>query len=353
MKNRVVVFDTSNTPFLNNKIFELVVASKYPGAKSVYLFAELCKRNFIDIVTADFAISQNMDLVNALIITEIQTPYTSELLKRGAIKHSLICLETPSFSWKFYYKLKEVSSQYLHCYLFKGAENLVSKKTKFHPMVFPQPDSNQVRINSINSWQNRDFLVLFNSNQVRFIYKPLHIFASFLNKYLKEELYSLRRSAICYFSQFEDFKLYGRGWDKKLFGISNYEFKSALSVYKGPVEDKISTLSNFKFSICFENATFGGYITEKIFDCFFAGCIPIYYGAIDINQFIPKHCFIDFRDFNGFAELNVFLREINENQFKEYQDSIQDFLDSDKFLIFSESYYANKIFDNLNWISCE
>jgi hypothetical protein len=353
MKNKVVIFDTDNSPFLNNNIFDLNVASKYPGAKSIYLFSQLCRKNGFNIVTADFAISQNLDLKDALIVTEIQSSYTNELCKRGAIKHSLICLETPSFSWKFYHNLKEISSKYLHSYLFRGTEKLVSKETQFHPMVFPQPDSSQVKINTINGWRERDFLVLLNSNQVRFLYKPLHIYASFLNKYLKEELYSLRRKAICYFSQFDDFKLYGRGWDKKLFGISNYEFNAALSVYKGSVDDKIRTLSNFKFSICFENATFGGYITEKIFDCFYAGCIPVYFGAIDVDQFIPKTCFIDFRDFNGFADLNSFLREIDESKFIEYQNSIQDFLDSDKFLIFSESYYAKKLFDNLNIITSE
>ena len=329
------------------------MASKYPGAKSIYLFAELCKKNKINIITADFAISQNIDLAGALIVTEIHTKYTNELCERGAIKHSLVCLETPSFAWKFYHNLKRISSNYLHSYLFKGAEGLVSNKTQFHPMVFPQPDSKPINISSIKNWDDRDFLVLINSNQVRFLYKPLHIYASFINKYLKEELYSLRRSAICYFSQFEDFKLFGRGWDKKLFGISNYEFKSALSVYMGPVGDKVSVLSNFKFSNCFENSTFSGYITEKIFDCFYAGCIPIYYGASDIYEFIPKTCFIDFRDFNGFEELNMFLRKINESRFKEYQESIQEFLNSDSFLIFSESYYAKKVFYNLNFKVCD
>ncbi len=353
MGNKVLIFDSGNKPFLNNKIFDIELASKYPGAKSIYLFSELCKNDGINIVTADFAIIQNMDIKDALIVTEIQSPYTNELCRRGAIKHSLICLETPSFSWKFYHNLNEISSNYLHSYLFKGTEKLVSNKTQFHPMVFPQPDSNKEKINTIKKWGERDFLVLLNSNQVRFLYKPLHIYASFLNKYLKEELYSLRRKAICYFSQFEDFKLYGRGWEKKLFGISNYEYNAALSAYKGSVDDKVLTLSNFKFSICFENATFGGYITEKIFDCFFAGCIPVYFGANDVEQFIPKKCFIDFRDFNGFSDLNSFLREFDESKFNEYQNSIQDFLDSDEFLIFSESYYAQKLFQNLNFMTSE
>jgi hypothetical protein len=42
------------------------------------------------------------------------------------------------------------------------------------------------------------------------------------------------------------------------------------------VDSKKNTLEKYKFSICYENARdIPGYITEKIFDCFFAGCVPI------------------------------------------------------------------------------
>ncbi|MCL1721757.1 glycosyltransferase family 10, partial [Vibrio parahaemolyticus] len=55
-----------------------------------------------------------------------------------------------------------------------------------------------------------------------------------------------------------------------------YRYKS----YKGSVESKTHTLKNYKFCICFENAQMiEGYITEKIFDCFFSATVPIYWGA--------------------------------------------------------------------------
>ena len=31
-----------------------------------------------------------------------------------------------------------------------------------------------------------------------------------------------------------------------------------------------------------------GYITEKIFDSFFAGVVPIYWGAENITDYVPK-----------------------------------------------------------------
>ena len=44
-------------------------------------------------------------------------------------------------------------------------------------------------------------------------------------------------------------------------------------------DDKRKYVHEFKFNICPENANRFGYVTEKIFDAFRAGSIPIYYGS--------------------------------------------------------------------------
>ena len=36
-----------------------------------------------------------------------------------------------------------------------------------------------------------------------------------------------------------------------------------------------------------------GYVTEKIFDAFKAGCVPVYWGAENITKYVPAECFID------------------------------------------------------------
>ena len=43
--------------------------------------------------------------------------------------------------------------------------------------------------------------------------------------------------------------------------------------------DKEAYLRTFKFNICAENDNTEGYVTEKLFDAFLAGCIPLYYGS--------------------------------------------------------------------------
>ena len=55
------------------------------------------------------------------------------------------------------------------------------------------------------------------------------------------------------------------------------------------IENKTEFFSKYKFSIAMENSNGDGYSSEKIFDSFLAGTIPIYYGDYLIDEFInPK-----------------------------------------------------------------
>jgi len=70
-------------------------------------------------------------------------------------------------------------------------------------------------------------------------------------------------------------------------------------------------LGGYTFAICFENMVLEGWITEKMFDCFYAGCVPVYWGAPDITEFVPIDAFIDMRAFSGFDELRRFLHALS------------------------------------------
>ena len=55
----------------------------------------------------------------------------------------------------------------------------------------------------------------------------------------------------------------------------------------------LSVFSQYKFIAAFENSNnTKGYITEKIFNAFFAGAIPIYDGAPDIARFINPQAYL-------------------------------------------------------------
>jgi len=159
-----------------------------------------------------------------------------------------------------------------------------------------------------------------------------------LSSNIEGELYSHRVKAIKWFEEnhLDDFDLWGYGWDEYRFRLRGRTiFKSKLFAkkrmsYKGMAKDKLITLSEYKFSICFENtSTVSDYITEKIFDSFLAQNIPIYWGATNISEIIPKECFIDFREFESYDELYSYIKNMSDDRYIKYIGAINLFLSSD------------------------
>jgi acetyltransferase-like isoleucine patch superfamily enzyme len=79
---------------------------------------------------------------------------------------------------------------------------------------------------------------------------------------------------------------------------------------------KLETLRQYRWSLCYENTNHpvfsAGYVSEKILDCLETRTIPIYLGASNIDQYIPRKCFIDARQFKSYEELNAFLEAMTE-----------------------------------------
>ena len=152
------------------------------------------------------------------------------------------------------------------------------------------------------------------------------------------ELYSKRREAIAYFENNHPdcFDFYGLGWQ-------NCGSKS----YKGSAPGKMEVLSRYKFSFCYENGVLNGFISEKIFDCFFSECVPIYLGAPNITDYIPEDTFIDMRRFGDYEDLYCFISSIGEEKYNKYLNNIKNFLDSDKFARFSHATFAKNMADIL------
>lgn len=65
----------------------------------------------------------------------------------------------------------------------------------------------------------------------------------------------------------------------------------------GPVRDKIAFIRDHKFTIAFENTAQPGYVTEKLFEPFLAGSLPIYWGHRLVTRDFTPGSFIDARRF--------------------------------------------------------
>lgn len=145
------------------------------------------------------------------------------------------------------------------------------------------------------------------------------------------ELYSERKRVIEYFEKVKDpgFEFYGRKWPEGVYAS-----------YRGECSDKYETIKNYRFSICYENMRdVKGYVTEKIFDCFATGSIPVYWGASNVTDTIPKGCFIDRRDFSSFDELYTFMKAMTKEEYTGYLDRIRAFLKSDEAKLYSVENY--------------
>jgi hypothetical protein len=166
------------------------------------------------------------------------------------------------------------------------------------------------------------------------------------------------------------FYLFGRGWGKPSTAYTRMDkfirrigrLRTQLLGYKpfpswhGEVKFKSDILSDAKFSFCYENMRdLPNYITEKIFDSFMSGCIPIYWGADNILEYIPSNCFIDRRRFVDTNEVHCYLLSITPEEYMRYQMNILDFLKSEKSCLFGvESFVtsiANAIAGDLSRIS--
>ena len=171
------------------------------------------------------------------------------------------------------------------------------------------------------------------------------------------ELYSEREKVIKWFEKNapQDFDLYGFGWTYKIvkFPISaiinripllKKTFKLNLKVYKGSVENKLEVLNEYKFSICYENALgYDGYISEKIFDCFFCGVIPIYLGANNINKYIPDNIYIDKNKFKTYQELHIFLKTMPNEEYIRYTTAIRKFVEEERCGEFNAEKFVDKV----------
>lgn len=175
------------------------------------------------------------------------------------------------------------------------------------------------------------------------------------------ELYTERVNTIRWFEENhpEDFDLYGIGWDKYCFkgilsrlnrfnALRKIMIKPKYPSYKGPIESKKEVYKRYKFAICYENARdIPGYITEKIFDCFFAGCVPIYWGALNITAHIPANAFIDRRNFRSYEGLYSYLINMSDREYMGYLDAIEDFIKSDKIYPFSAESFTETLVNEI------
>ena len=343
-----------NADMQADRIFEL--APDGPVDQAPYtpwrLVRDRARAAGFEVMTADQVGPRGVDPRQALVISYDWPPATDALVAAGARLGVLTSLEPPVIAWELYYHLPTLSGRFPHVFLFDGAKHRVAPGTSFHSLYFPQVRTS--RSGSDDDWHRRRFLVSINSNKAivrsfaRWFDTPREVsvkreMASRRYRPIGDDLYLERLRAAAYFARRPDFDMVGQGWQRRHPAVPRRLHAAVLPAYRGPVAEKLETLAGYKYSLCLENSRFAGYVSEKIFDCFFAGTIPVYLGAPDIEKYVPPAAFIDLRRFGSYRDLEAYLDSVSVDAQRGYLAAAEAFLCSPGFEPFSAECFAQSL----------
>jgi hypothetical protein len=316
----------------------------------------------IPVHTADYLPEESSGTRNIYVSIGNTANYGRIGTRKDTVLSALFAMECPTVEPGMYRALNRAQHHFKRIFSWSDSVSLepfVGGPLRCERFFWPQ--SFEAVHEEIWNRGNRGFLVMINGNKRPRFRSPCR------------ELYSERLRGIDYFSRTGDIDLYGFGWDRPTmlvgrpqlpgtFGrvpvpatllrierrLTNWwqhffpddRLAGARRVYRGFAESKAEILGNYKFALCFENSILKGWVTEKIFDCFFAGTVPVYWGAPDIQDYVPQDCFIDMRQFKDYAALNNYLKSLTERDIWLYKERVREFLTSPRFQPFTKAAFA-------------
>jgi alpha(1,3/1,4) fucosyltransferase len=270
-------------------------------------------------------------------------PDWKRLEARGdTVLSAFFALECPIVEPKLYRALPRIQKHVKRVFSWsdsRSLERFLGEPVTFTPFRLPQSFS-EVHA-GIWDRTDRKLLVMINANKLPRIYV--------------DELYTERLRALAFFGRQGEIDLYGVGWDGPANRVGRTwvpatlrraerwlrhrwqrlhpdpRLEAARRVYRGPAQSKAEVLGQYTFAICFENMKLRGWVTEKIFDCFFAGTVPVYWGAPDIEAYVPAECFIDMRRFGDYDDLRRYLRSLGPQEVRRYRERVREYLGSPQF----------------------
>jgi len=356
---RPVALAIRNANFLQDRIFELV--SDGPVDQAPYtpwrLVRDLAREHGFLLVTADRIAALGIDPRSVIVLAYDWPPVAQALIAAGARPGVLTSMEPPVIAWELYYRLPHLSALFSTAFLFGGAASRIAPGCTFRPLLFPQV--RQPGEVAWPDWSERRLLVSIVANKAivrsftRWFDQPREVsvkreLASLRYRPLASDLYIERLKAVAQFAVRPDFDTFGQGWDRRHPAVPQRLHAAFRRAYRGPADGKLATLARYRFALCLENSSFPGYVSEKIFDCFFAGTVPLYLGAPDIADYVPADAFIDLRQFPTYAAVEHFLDSLDESSTRRYIQAATDFLQSPAFAIFSHERFATQMVDALH-----
>lgn len=253
-----------NIPELQTNFRDPSIGKKYPGAGFLPHLAKMADERGWAIAGVDHIDASK----NVHLLQEEFNPRGLLHEKMGSIPKVLFCMESKLYAPIFYDALPQLKKMFQYQILFDGGT---------HQLKFPSYDRSEVKVKRI-PWLNRKKEICMVASNKQWWYMPHDWSSPSYCSAVRNELHSERLRAI---EKNPNLDLYGNGWNN----LDNLPPQWAhlrpviQKAWKGPIEDKVGTLSQYKWNICHENTFEPGYVTEKLPQCRLAGCASIYIGG--------------------------------------------------------------------------
>ena len=219
----------------------------------------------------------------------------------------LLCVENCNF-WKHYAhynKYKNYDNQNIQIYLYNHID-IIEQTDKY--IAIPQI---YIQINYFQKFYN----TIKPSISINFHQKKFCLIVTTINNTFKSEIYKMLLS-IDQCDSIKDFP--------HLKNESCYHSHELLNLFQ-----------QYKFVFVCENSISDGYITEKIFNCYFSRTIPIYYGSNKINYYFNDNTFI-----------NINLNELEKTKVRILTTMM---FDNEKYNYYISQNIINPKYDNENY----
>ena len=269
---------------------------------SIQSFEKFIKYFFDDI---NLTFSEIEDDTSDGIIYDIQ--HNNEIPSKKC--NILLCVENCNF-WKHYFhhnKYNNYDDNNINIYLYNHIDTILqSDKYIAIPQIYIQINYFQKFYNTIKP-----------SISINFHKKKFCLIATLINNSFKLNIYNMLLSI-------DNCDL-----------INDFPHLKNESCYHS--QELLNLFQQYKFIFICENSISEGYITEKIFNCYFSRTIPIYYGSNKINYYFNENTFInvnlnnlenmrerilttimlDQEKYNNYISQNIINTNYNDENYKE------------------------------------
>lgn len=200
----------------------------------------------------------------------------------------MLCVENCSYwsHYKHYNKYGNFGDNKIKIYLYNHIDKIIINKNYIAiPIIYLQ-------INYLQKF----YTTIKPSNFIPFENKKFCLIATTLNNDIKNNIYKMLSSInkCDFIKDFNDI-------------IGNKSCYHDIEL--------LNLFNNYRFVFVSENSIEDGYITEKIFNCYFARTIPIYSGSKKIDYFFNKNSFINIENNSNFEDIKLLIKNLNYDSY--------------------------------------